>query len=366
MGRSGVIPAWKIRRELLRFGQQLRAIPEALWEPVAQRRHDAAFERGFAVNHGAVAAAEKIALVLIWQPKGIAESLLETCKHLVANGYAPFIVSNAKLLPDDRSKLFPYVWLMLERPNFGYDFGGYRDGLRQLDRMQLLPRRLVILNDSIWYPLQSEDDSLARMEASGADVVGTVLRVRGEERFLESYFYSLPQSTLRHAAFKTFWQDLRLTSNKYKVIRRGERGFSAAMRAAGLQLVGLFDQKTFLTHVEKADDSTLRDILRYAATMNPIDKAEARQLSSGQAADFAVNARALIVRMLRKGQFYSTFPIGAFRLMHYPVLKKSREPASACWRAAYLGAVADGQLPPPSDSILHEAQAITDISSNTP
>lgn len=354
-----MIPLWKVRRELVRLGQQLRAIPEAVWEPFAQRRHDAAFERGFKLIMGTVAPTGRVGLLLIWQPKGISESIISTCDHLNKSGYAPFVVSNATLSAEDKSKLLPHVWAVMERPNFGYDFGGYRDGLRQLDRMGVAPNRLVVLNDSIWYPLHENDETLARMEASSADLVGTVLRTRGDERFLESYFYSIPQETMRHPAFKKFWRELKLTSNKYKVIRRGERGFSAAMRAAGLRINGLFGQELFLSRVELAEESELRDILRYPATLNMADKVEAEQLVSYCGADFSAKARALIQRMLEKGMYYSTFPVGAVRLMNYPVLKKSQEPVSANWRIAYLNAVVDGLLPAPSQRIMREVSNCT-------
>ena len=356
MGRFGVIPAWKIWRELLRFGQQLRAIPEAVWEPIAQRRHDAAFEEGFAVNEGTIAPGEKIAMVLIWQPSGIADSLLETCKHLVNKGYSPFIISNAKLSCEDRKRLTAHVWLIMERPNFGYDFGGYRDGLRQLDRMRVAPLRLVILNDSIWYPLYRDDETLERMEESGADVTGTVLRVRGEERFLESYFYSLPQSTLQNPAFKAFWQNLRLTSNKYKVICRGERGFRAAMCSAGLHVVGLFGQEVFLTHLAQAEDKDLRDILRHPASLDESHIAEAAQLVAYQGADFADKARGLIARMLEKGQFYSSFPVGAARFMQYPVLKRSNDRTAIFWRKAFVEAVKMDEIKRPQELFYGEIQ----------
>jgi hypothetical protein len=349
-----LIPLWKVSREIARFGQQLRALPEMLWEPYAQSRHDAAFKAGFAVTGGAVAVGDKVAILLIWQPKGVAASVLATCRHLIDNGYAPFVVSNAALSPGDTAALSQLCWRIMVRPNFGYDFGGYRDGLAQLKRMYGLPKRLVILNDSVWFPLQAGDDTLARMEATDADMVGTVLRVRAEERFLESYFYSIPQRTLEHPAFVRFWDDLRLTSNKYKVIRRGERGFSAALMESGLRLSGLFGRDDFLARIERADADILRDVLRYSASQNRAHLAEAAQLLADNAPGFEGRARGLIARMLEKGQFYSTFPLGAVRLMRYPVLKKSREPVSKNWRSAYLRAVQEGALPEPLPAVMAE------------
>ncbi len=152
MGRPGVIPAWKVRRELGRLGQQLRAIPEAVWEPFAAARMTGRWRAGFR-RWTAPGACAQGALVLCWQPRGLAPSFLDMLDHLVTCGYAPFVVSNAPLSSADRQSLHPRIWRAVERPNFGYDFGGYRDGLFLLRRWGIRPDRLVILNDSIWFPL---------------------------------------------------------------------------------------------------------------------------------------------------------------------------------------------------------------------
>ena len=224
-----MIPGWKVKREAVRFGQQLRAIPEFFWEPIAQYWHDRAARAGFATYEGALAQSQKIALILVYQPDGVGAATIAMCAHLHARGFAPFVVSNAPLSPQDRVALGPVTWRMLERPNFGYDFGGYRDGIGQLLRWNLVPDHLLIFNDSIWFPLSPDETLLTELEASSADLTGTILRERGDELFLESYCYMIPRATFLHPAFQAFWRGLGLTSNKYKVIRRGERGFSRAM-----------------------------------------------------------------------------------------------------------------------------------------
>lgn len=364
MGGSGVIPGWKVRRELARLGQQLQAIPEALWEPFAQARHDAAFAKGFPLVQGRQEPGARIALVLCWQPQGLAQSLVEMCTHLVAQDYAPLVVTNAPLSAADQARLLPVAWQILTRPNFGYDFGGYRDGLRHLWRLGLAPQRLVILNDSIWFPLRQDDDTLARMESSPADIVGTVLRERGDERFLESYFYSIRGEVLSNPAFRAFWDGLRLTSNKYKVIRRGERGFSAAMREAGLQLEGLFTVEDFLSRVETCTAEEMRAILAYAAFVDPVLAREAAALAA-DADDPRPGGLALMRRILGKAQFYSAFPVAAVRLLGYPVLKKSREPVSGLWRETWLRAVEEGILAPPSTPALNEIRTLRRIDGPT-
>lgn len=350
-----MIAGWKVRRELQRFGQQLRSLPEAIWEPAAQRRHDAAFAQ-FPRHQGAKPLESKVALFLIWQPTRLAPSVLATCRHLSAQGYAVLIVSNHVLPKDALSDLRAETWTILERPNFGYDFGGYRDGLRLLQTLGVQPDRLVILNDSVWYPVYQADGLLAQAERSDADIAGTILRQRGDERFLESYFYSIQGHVLRSAAFTDFWNTYRLTSNKYKVIRRGERGFSRAMLAAGFQLDGLFREPDFLSALSSADPELVRSTLAHAAFVDPALSSAATALaaqgSHQQCVDFMRST-------LAKHQFYSTYPVAARRLLNYPVLKKSMEPVSLLWRTQWLRAVEQGLITSPIGSVVDEARSIT-------
>ena len=355
-----MIPVWKIRRELQRLGQQLRAIPEALYEPVLQRAHDRAFANGLPTTDGALPLTDKVALLLVFAPKGLAESVLLTCAHLRARGYAPLVVSNAPLTEADRDRLRPLVWRIVERPNFGYDFGGYRDGLRMLWHWGVAPQRLLILNDSIWFPLDPDEDLIARLESANADIAGTILREKGDIRFLESYCYLIGGAAFASPAFRRYWDGLRLTGNKYKVIRRCERGHSMAMAAAGLSIVPAYPRQGFLDRLAAQDDAFLRRMLTHAAYTEARDTAERDALlSRPDSAGWRSAALAHVARVLDRGQFYSQFPYAAIRLLGYPILKKSADRVSLHWRRAYLGAVDAGDLPPPCAPVLAEIRART-------
>lgn len=352
-----MIPGWKIRRELDRLGQQLRAIPEAVWEPFARRAHDAALDRGFPITEGTLQLGSKLALVLCWQPQGLAGSFFNLLDHLVASGYTPFVVSNAAFSDADRQALRSRIWRAVERPNFGYDFGGYRDGLRLLRRWGLRPDRLVIMNDSIWYPLWAGDQTLRHAEATNFDVTGMFLRQRNAKPFLESYFFSIKGAVLEHPGFLDFWDRLQMTSNKYKVIRKGERGFGAALQGAGLTMGPLFPMSAFKSVFEEQDDAGLRQMLKYMAAVDPGVAAERDGLiAAPPAPDWVDKARTFVKRVLQKAQPYSAFPVAAAGL-GYPVLKKSLEPVSAEWRAVFLRAVDDAVFPQPLPSVLQEARA---------
>ena len=354
MIETRMISGWKIRRELTRLGQQVRGLYESFTDPAVQRRLDSVVAAGLPQIDGALPETSKVALYLIFQPGGLSDSTLETCRWLAAAGYAPLVVSNAPILSEDRDRLAAVVWRAVERPNIGYDFGGYRDGLTCLEQWAVAPDEVLILNDSVWLPMLPETDLLDRLSAHPAEVAGTILRTRGEVRFLESYLYRLNRAALTHPGFAAFWAGIRLTSNKYHVIRRGERGFSAEMLAAGLNVAGIYNSAALAEKIAEQDDGFLRLTLRYAAYIDASLASERDQLVAGNGPEWRIAALEHVERVLVKRQGYSSFPYAMMRLMDYPLLKKSADPVSRAWRMAYLAAVGAGDLPKPSNAILAE------------
>lgn len=347
-------PNEKFSRELARIGQQVRGLLEHFTDPRAQHQLDLAVAAGLPTMNGEVPLRNKIALMVVWQPSGLAASTFSTCRWLAAAGYAPLVVSNATLSEADRGRLSELVWRAVVRPNFGYDFGGYRDGLTQLRKWDIAPDEVLVLNDSVWLPVLPETDLLDRLASHPADVAGTILRRRGEERFLESYLYRLRRSALEHPAFEAYWQQLRLTSNKYHVVRRGERGFSAAMRVAGLRVAGVYDDEGLIDRILEQDDEFLRLTLRHAAHIDARLVADCARLAIGAGPDWRAEVRDHLRETLRKRMGYSTFPVAAIRLMHYPLLKNSSNSVAVAWRRAFLEAVEAGAVPRPQEGVLSE------------
>lgn len=351
-----ILPRWKAKRELHRVRQQLSAFPEAIWEPLAQARHDRLMASDWPVRNGELAQEVKIAVLLIWQPNGIAKSVNWTLRYLKDAGYAPFVISNSRLDEFDRTSIMRLCWKWMERPNFGYDFGGYRDAIRYLKSQQFEPAQLVILNDSAWFPISKSDCTLEKAENLDADLAGAVLRHRRDVEYLESYFFSISGRLWRSQKFHDFWENFKITSNKYKTIRRGERGFSVAMAAAGYSVKPLFTKERFDAVVSTMSQHDLKKSVRFGAIFEEKFEQERDSLSACQSS--ADDYRNLIRQFEGKGIFHSPFPTIAVGRMGYPFLKKSNEPIVEIWRRKYVEAVLDGALPEPPkvvwDEILSE------------
>lgn len=332
-------------------------LPELLTEPIQRRRHDAAFEESFPTHAGNVALGDRVALFLIFQPNGIANSVFDTCSHLISKGYAPFIVSNTPLSDPDKERLKPVIWRALERPNFGYDFGGYRDGLLSLRRWKVHPEYLCILNDSIWFPLYDDETLLETCEARQDAVSGTILRGFGQDAFLESYFFIVPKKVFNDQAFIDFWTTLKMTSNKYKVIRQGEKGFSGALQQGGITLSPAYPIHQFLEEVSKADDDFLRKTLRYSAFPDIHHRQRAQELYNAASENWRDEVLQFIRGTIPKRLPYSAYPFAMTKLTSYPILKKAKVPVGANWRRAMLAAWNAGDLPHPRKVVRDEVEA---------
>ncbi len=346
---------WKVKREAKRTGQQIRALLESVYEPYLTRRHDRIMAGALPIK-GQVAVSKKIAIHLIFQPNGLNPDIISNCDFLRKAGYAPFVIANGGLSDSDIARLIPHAWQILSRPNFGYDFGGYRDGVLSILKSELDVKHLVIINDSVLFPVTGNMDFLDKAEASTFDISGGIIRYRhGDIKYLESYFFALSADTLKNPAFQRFWQDYIMTSNKFKVVRRGERGFSYAMNKAGVSLGPLYSNDAFLTRIGQESPPILRLCMQYCAFHYP-DKnnAEAQHLLA-QYQDSPVWKQQILdfmTRVLQKDVFKSAFCFGAVHLLGYPFLKKSPDLVCVAWRKAYIAAVIAGDLPQPPKAIM--------------
>ena len=89
-----------------------------------------------------------------------------------SKGYSTLLISNCLLTSDDKAKALPMCWKIIVRSNFGYDFGGYQVGVLIAMRSGEPINQMLILNDSIWFPLQHDCDFLERVEAKKNGFVG--------------------------------------------------------------------------------------------------------------------------------------------------------------------------------------------------
>ena len=367
------VPFWKIGREIDRATQKLKRQLSRVYEPFSLRSYDKDWEHHIQAHSGDVSLGEKVALILIFQPEKLRTSIFETCLHLIRAGYAPLIVSNSEIPKSDLIDLKLVCWKAIVRPNVGYDFGGYRDGLRFINSLDVKPRRVLILNDSIWFPTLANDTLLAQMEATDADLVGAIYQEGDDSRpikssrrtgFIESFFYLINEACLTAPAFKNFWKHYRLSNLKYNAVYDGERQFDKQMQQAGLKVASVLSRTRLLAALKQQPAKFLHQVLTYAAYTDPIFAAKgAELLHSFDASDqWKTHTLVHITQVSAKRHFHSSFCVATMTLLGASFLKKGSGTVLAKgygllhheMRTQFLRAVADGMLPRPPETIYTE------------
>lgn len=347
-----------------------------IYEPFIQIRHDRSTGRRLKFHEGAIQLNAKIAIFLIFQPSGLSATTLLTCSHLAAKGYAPLVISNAPVSDDDLELLKKNSWKVITRPNYGYDFGGYRDGVLWILDQGFQIDRMIILNDSIWFPAWPDENLIDRMEDLPADLVGAVLHPEQKRRrgarmrpaFLESYFYIVNRGLLQNRVFLSFWRNFRVSSIKYNAVYRGERSFPNFLQRAGFKFDGVIDADRIFDAILKMDNLFLQKTLAYGAYVDSDFEAERDRLvaSQGRDADWRAAALDHIRKVLRRRSSYASFPYASFHLMGIPFIKKSSiaflgqsvGSVQKKMRSQLLLAVNAGDIPPPLPEVLREIQAV--------
>ena len=276
-----------VRRELLRIALRAKMIPRHVWYPIfATYRYDRTIDRHLRVHQGDQPETRKIAIYLIYPLDGLRHSHFAAIEYMSRSGYAPMVVSNLELSDKHRDRLLGLSWMLIERPNLGYDFGGYRDAILHLDLGHRRVERLALFNDSCWFPIPSNCSWLSRAEQLNKDMVGSMAalfiprRVGGRlERFKWSYdplvrkFHYCSYALLfsgqvaGNPAFTRYWRKLPHFDDRTQVGKRGEIGITRWIIRNGYShgsTVGiqyLDDELGELTCVE------LRDVLK--ATVSP-------------------------------------------------------------------------------------------------
>lgn len=359
-----MIQLWKVKREADRVRQQLEAIVGLFWEPFVQSYHDRNRTTKLRVFEGRQSLLPKVAILLIYQPNGLCASTLRTIRYLTKKDYCTMIVANGGISDADLAELEQVAWKVIVRPNYGYDFGGYRDGILSLFAAGIMPEKLMILNDSVWFPIDEGELIVSYIEASELDLGGTIVHRRPRKLpfgrsttcVIESYFFLFNRKAVNSAAFRKFWVKYRVSSNKYNAVHRGERRVADAMLAAGLSADGVFSAESFLAKIAVCDADFLRKTLMYSSHTRKAYQAEsAILLETCDGSDqWRLDAITFITKVVGTSSFHGSFVYAAVKLLSIPFLKKGSGEMQIRMREAYLRAVDAGDLPPPCEDVLTE------------
>ena len=199
--------AWKTKRELLRVWMQIKAPFSILLSPFTRVLHDLRKSSQTVLTEGAISNSHDVAVYLIFSPRCLLASHLRTVRHLCQNGFAPFVIVNHPLSKSDRDSLAEHSWKIMERPNVGYDFGGYRDAALYLLDSKIYPEILLFLNDSVWFPVADGDTLLEEVRAAKSDIYGFAKdrhKRSNKPDFIQSFFFAFKGAVICSETYRRF------------------------------------------------------------------------------------------------------------------------------------------------------------------
>ncbi len=246
-------------------------VSEVITDPIRRWRYERRRELDVSVLDGHHRLSEKIAVYVLWQPDEILKSSYETLKFLFEKDFSVIVVSNTRLDSRDRDQFLKLCALLIERPNWGYDFGAYQEGILTAFRRAINISELLLLNDSVWFPIFPDTNLIESLRSSESDIVGPIFYRHPsdpEKDYLQSYMLFIKKEVLQSRAFRVFWESYKAASNKEKTVRRGERGFSQNMSIAGFQMGSIYSFEDVLKTANGIDENDFARILDHELKIN--------------------------------------------------------------------------------------------------
>ena len=148
------------------------------------------------------------------------------------------------------SRLQEYTYKILIRSNIGYDFGSWRAGIMELKEEANELESLLLMNDSLYGPINSFEAVIEKTLSHEADIVCMTKNMVGGEH-AQSYFVSYKKSVVASKLFQTFWETLPVFGCKFALIKECEIFWSRKLIEEGFSIAALFDTGCFgnQTHI---------------------------------------------------------------------------------------------------------------------
>jgi hypothetical protein len=358
-------PAWKVKRELRRLGKQFLALIRfrSISEALRRVHYEISLNRLLRETPGAIPFTTRVAVFVLFQPKGVSRSSLLALDHLAQEGWSVLVISNAPLSSNDKTLISARSSHVIERPNFGYDFGAYREGWRWLRRRGLAIDRLILMNDSTWFPLHKDDSSLRRMEALNVDLTGHIFKTERSDDptndHIESHLLMFGTRALKSASIEKFWSTYRMSDSRELTIDKGEKGIAQTCLAAGLVVKGLLDREGLMALLRQLPEDELFTVAKNTVVYFPGDhRRRASWIAAAGAGqpwrdDYLTWADEELASSMYQ-LLSATFVYPAVRFGGMGFIKKSNEVRFQLARMRILQEIDEGRIPPFDPIVVEE------------
>lgn len=352
-------PMRRVMRELIRVGMQFRFIAVAPSYRLQKWQHDRNWDVRVKFSIGSRPLTPKAFVIVLFQPNGVSATTLESCATMADAGYAVVAISNCPLSDTDRSQLATVCWRYGTRPNYGYDAGAYRDALKLLETDGGKFEEVLMMNDSIMFPLGGDIRVLEDLRHLPDGFGGLVLKTKAKgerakrplwDDFVEAYFYRCRGPLLQpNGLFWRVWRSLWLTPGRAD-LKEGLVSYILAFR--GYPLVTIASRRAFMDKTKAASCGFLHKTLRYGAYSDEHLAQQGAELVQDWDGKDDQAWKALAVSHIEETvnghQFHHSFFYASYYFFGLSFVKKSKGDRPSTTIQAYLAAVDAGDLPPPT------------------
>lgn len=204
-------------------------------------------------------ASNKFAVFVVYSRSPLPNFTTNFVAALNRHSYNVIVVSNAKLDAATKTDLLRNCCLLIERVNFGRDFGGYKDGISIA--FQRFPgiQRLIIANDSLYYLEKGLDELMAGLDGP-EDFIG-ISEVFEHHYHVASFLLSFGPGVLASPEFRRFWARYRPIPTRMWAILQGDGELTRVLVEAGHRPHILFRAQSLLPKLQELSAAEIREAL---------------------------------------------------------------------------------------------------------
>lgn len=223
--------------------------------------------------------ATKIALYVHYSATGqISRMVLDQLAFVEQAGFAIVFISMAQHIPEeDWQTVHQRCALVVQRSNFGRDFGAWHDLIPEVRRRWPAPDELMLVNDSVLGPIYPLAPIIEVLRSGGKGLFGLTESLQGGAH-LQSYML-LARGTAAVADLMQFAQSLYVSHSKWLLVQMGEIKLARWMRRRGHRVAALFGYDR-LIQAALADPAERARLMASHAKLRSLDQGPERQAAA--------------------------------------------------------------------------------------
>jgi hypothetical protein len=228
----------RLAKRLFRAANEIAyALPRDAWRAISrQADRPMRIEDGSDPSPGAI----RIALYVHYSANGsISEMVRYQLDLLHQAGFATVFISMASNIPEaDWQAARALCALVVQRRNFGRDFGAWQDLVPEVRGRWGIPQELMLVNDSVLGPIRPLQPVLETMRSGGDGLFGLTESLQGGPH-LQSYLL-IARGKQATADIMRFVETMFISHSKWLLVQLGEIRLARWMRRRGHRVAAVF------------------------------------------------------------------------------------------------------------------------------